>query len=103
MKGTHKHNTQKLNWEVLTITYVFMSEKRVNICEHTVNVAPSLCAFAYTYSLLIEKDICDCWNISVKLPCVYVFLSFRSFHVIWLLSGNIYHLDNSDFLNIMIK
>ena len=29
----------------------------------------------YTYSLLIEKDIYDCWNVSVKLPCIYVCLS----------------------------
>ena len=28
--------------------------------------------FAYIYPLVIDKDICDCWNISVKLPCVYV-------------------------------
>ena len=28
--------------------------------------------FTYIYSLLIEKDICVCRNISVKLPCVHV-------------------------------
>jgi len=33
------------------------------------------CVFTYTYSLLNERDICDCWNILVKLPCVYVCLS----------------------------
>ena len=31
--------------------------------------------FTYIYSLLIEKDICDCWNISIMLACVYVCLS----------------------------
>ena len=30
--------------------------------------------FTCIYSLLIEKDICDWWNVSVKL-CVYVCLS----------------------------
>ena len=28
----------------------------------------------YIYSLLIEKDICDCQNILINLPCVYVSL-----------------------------
>ena len=31
--------------------------------------------FTYIHSLLIEKDICDCRNVSVKLPCVYLCLS----------------------------
>ena len=33
------------------------------------------CVFTYIYSLLIEKDICDRQNISIKLPCVCVCLS----------------------------
>jgi hypothetical protein len=32
------------------------------------------CVFTYIYSLLIEPDICDHQNISVKLPCVCVCL-----------------------------
>ena len=28
--------------------------------------------FTYIYSLLIEKDICDCQNVSVKLSCLCV-------------------------------
>ena len=32
-------------------------------------------AVLYIYSLLFDKDICDCQNISVKLPCIYVCLS----------------------------
>jgi hypothetical protein len=31
--------------------------------------------FTYIYCLLIEKDICVCQNILVKLLCVYVRLS----------------------------
>ena len=31
--------------------------------------------FTYIYTILIQKDICDCRNVSVKLPCVYVCLS----------------------------
>ena len=31
--------------------------------------------FTYIYSLLIEKNIRDCRNVSVKLPCVYMCLS----------------------------
>jgi SRP40, C-terminal domain. len=33
--------------------------------------------FTYIYSLLIEKDICDCQNVSIKLLCVCVCLSPR--------------------------
>ena len=33
------------------------------------------------YSLLIEKEICDCQNISVKLPCVCVLLSSRDIFI----------------------
>ena len=40
----------------------------------TVKTAPRR-VFIYIFSLLIEKDICDCRNVSVKLPCVYVCLS----------------------------
>ena len=37
--------------------------REVNICEHT---WCHLCSvFTYIYSLLIKKDICDCWNVSI--------------------------------------
>ena len=36
--------------------------------------------FTYIYSILIEKDICDRRNISVKLPCVCVCLIPRALH-----------------------
>ena len=37
--------------------------------------------FTYIYSLLIEKDIYDCQNVSVKLPYVYVCLSSRDLFI----------------------
>jgi len=33
--------------------------------------------YTYIYSLLIEKDICDCQNVSVKLSCVYMCFLFE--------------------------
>ena len=36
--------------------------------------------FTYIYSLLIEKDICDRWCVSVKLPCVCVSFVWRCLH-----------------------
>ena len=39
------------------------------------------CVFTYIYSLLIEKDIYDCWNVLVKLPCVYVCFSSRDLFI----------------------
>ena len=38
------------------------------------------CVFTYIYSLLIEKDICDCWNVSVEIPCLCVAFIRRSLH-----------------------
>ena len=35
----------------------------------------------FIYSLLIKKDICDCWNISLRLTCVYVCLSSGDFFI----------------------
>ena len=32
-------NTWKLDWNILTITDVFLDQKRVNICEHAVKMA----------------------------------------------------------------
>ena len=31
--------------------------------------------FVYIYSHLTQKGICDCRNVSIKFPCVYVWLS----------------------------
>ena len=33
------------------------------------------CVFTYIYSVVIDKDICGCRNVSVKFPCVYLCLS----------------------------
>ena len=35
-KGTH----MKFNWNILTVTDVFFDQKRVCVCEHTVNTEP---------------------------------------------------------------
>ena len=82
ISGGNAHtNTWKLNWNVSTITDVFLDQKRVNVCEHTVKTAS--CGTVFTmcsYSLLIKKDICDRQNISVKLPCVCVSFVRRSLH-----------------------
>ena len=69
IKGTHKHT------EASTITDVLLNPKRVNVCQHTVKMTPRYCVFTYIPGLLIEKDICDCQNISVTVLCVHVCLS----------------------------
>ena len=33
-------NTRKLNWNLSTITDVFPNQKRVNVCEHTIQTVP---------------------------------------------------------------
>ena len=36
--------------------------------------------FTYIYFLLIEKDLCECRNVSVNFSCVYLSLIQRSLH-----------------------
>jgi len=72
-------NTWKLTWNVSMNLDAFSI--RVNVCEHMVKLVPreiftklphgtgfTMCS--HTFTLLIEKDICDSWNISIKLQCV---------------------------------
>ena len=68
--------------ETFQQSHNFLDQKRVNLCEHMVKIAPLSCGaifhvFTQIYSLLIEKDICDCLKISIKLPCVCMCLSSR--------------------------
>ena len=70
MKGTQSQGS--LTETIQTID-AFLNYKRVNVCEHMVKTAPHdslYCVFQYIYSPLTEKDICDRWNVSLKLPCV---------------------------------
>ena len=54
---------------------MFFSNRREQMFVNTLKIAPCYYVFIYFYSLLIEKDICNCWNVSVKLPCVCVCFS----------------------------
>ena len=57
-----------------TIMEVLLNQKRrVNACEQTCHLYS---VFTYIYSLLIEKDLCECRNISVNF---WPFFQ-RSFH-----------------------
>ena len=62
------------------------------LCLDTVMWRHLFCVFAYIYSLLIEKDICDCRNISVKFLCVYVCL----------LSGDLFIFFSKSFLFLFL-
>ena len=54
---THIYNTWKLNW-------CFNNQKRINVCEQTVKMVTWYHLYCvHIYSLLIEKYICDCWNV----------------------------------------
>jgi len=77
-----QRHTQMLEWNISTITAVFLDQKRVNVCEHTAKIATwEWChfyhVFTYIYFLLIEKDSCDRWKVSIKLPHVCVCLMSR--------------------------
>jgi hypothetical protein len=71
MKGIYKHkeatmkfydNHRCLSW----------SEESKCVWNHV---------FLYIYSLLIDKDVSYCQNVSVKLPCVYLCLSPRDLFI----------------------
>jgi len=64
--GKERGNPYKRNEEVSGW------KAHINTCDMWCHL---YCVFSYIYSLLIERDICDCWNVSVKLLCVYVYLS----------------------------
>ena len=70
------------NFPFFNIFYYFIFP-----CEDMVKTTP--CVFTYIYSLLSEKDISDCRNVSIKLPFVY-------FHVSsWFINIRIIHTSKS--------
>ena len=78
MKGTHKHT------EASPILFdnqkcLSQSHEGKSMWPHG-NVVFILCSHTFTL-FLIEIDICDCRNVSVKLPCVYVCLSSRNLFI----------------------
>jgi len=86
MKCTHKY-TEALLMRFDNHRCLPRSEG-VNIFEHMVIWPRLYHVFRYIYSLLIEKDICDCWNVSLCL-CVpfiqrYLYVFGKSFLFIFL-------------------
>ena len=72
---------------ILTLTEVFLNQKRINFCEQT-----------YVYSILIEKDFCEFQNVSVKFPCALLVCLCLS-------SGDLFFLfvNNFPFLFVFLK
>ena len=68
MKGTHKHTEAQLIH--FDFTDVFLNQKKVNWCKHTIKMLSHV--FKYIYSLLINKDICECQNVSGSLTDVFM-------------------------------
>ena len=64
MKGTNKLKEHRETY-VLTFTEVFVNQKRINVCEHTVKIVPDdiYLMFTHIYSLLIDKDLCESQNV----------------------------------------
>jgi hypothetical protein len=52
-------------------------------CSKTLTWRHLYCVFTYIYSLMIEKDICDRWNISNKFLCVCECLSSEDLFIFW--------------------
>ena len=49
------------------------------------------CVFTYIYSRLTEKDICDCRNVPVKLPHVYLCLSLEELFIFLVTVSSFYY------------
>ena len=46
-------------------------------------MTPTFRAFTYKYPLFFDEGMCDCRNVSVKLPCVYLCLSSGNLIFFW--------------------
>ena len=69
-------NTRKFNWDILTITEVFLDQKRVNVCKHMVKMAPCDRVFTYVYLLSSDRGRYLCLSKYLKLSfCLCVYLS----------------------------
>ena len=78
ISGRKAHtNTPKLNWNVLTITDVFLNQMRVNLFEHMVKTGP--CESFEKLVALFKNS-----HMAVSLPCVHIHLlsSDRERHMI---------------------
>jgi hypothetical protein len=74
MQGTNKHMEI---WLIHFKTHksLFQSEENKCMWTHCESGAIfTVCSHIFIYSLLIEKDLCECQNISVKFQCVYLCL-----------------------------
>ena len=92
-----KHKRAHRNWDMLTLTEVFVSQKRVNVYKHMVKVAPHeysklscgiiFNVFLHTFTLfwltktsvsvkLIDKDLSECQNVSTFSVCSVLFLFY---------------------------
>ena len=76
VSGQEAHtNTRKLNWNISTITDDFLDQKRVNVCEHTVNTVPDSAVFtvcSHTFTLFWSRKtsvIVEIFQLSI---CVFV-------------------------------
>ena len=78
ISGGHSQiNTRKIKLYVSTLTEIFLNQKILNICEHTVKMAPR---DSHIYSLLIETsvsvEICQLSFHVFICACVFVLLHF---------------------------
>ena len=66
----NQKRTQKLNWYVSTFTEVFLNQKRINVCEHTLKMAPHLLRITV-------------WNVTTILQFLHLYrhsvIKFKSF------------------------
>jgi hypothetical protein len=66
LKGLYKPKVYTGSF-VWTLAEVFIDQKRINLCTHTVKMTP----LQIHYFLLIEKDLREYRNVIVKFPCTF--------------------------------
>ena len=71
-------HTWKLNWYVLTLTEVFLNQKRINVYEHTVKMVPFIQRPLIFFGKIFPFLFIYLWNTS-KLRITLAYIQWRVF------------------------
>jgi hypothetical protein len=77
MKRSPDKRAHKEWWDISTLTEVFVNQRRVNVCEHTVKNVPSLLCVQKYYPPLIDKNLSKYQKVSSFSLCSFMYYSDR--------------------------
>ena len=63
----------KLNWYILTLTEVFLNQKKINVCEHTVTMIPHhVCSHTFILFSLRKTSVSVKMSLSFCVPFWFI-------------------------------